>query len=108
MTEQEKIIISAYTGYLLCDFGKVHEYIEKKIGRPVWTHEMAFENIEKEIREKCRDDFVTLAREDHAEPKKGKWEVTPMYIKCSECGESFMLIPQNFCPNCGADMRGGD
>lgn len=43
-----------------------------------------------------------------AEPerKKGKWKITPVYIKCSECGESFMLIPQNFCPNCGADMRG--
>ena len=40
------------------------------------------------------------------ERKKGKWEVTSVYIKCSECGESFMLIPQNYCPNCGADMRG--
>ena len=42
-----------------------------------------------------------------AEPvRHGKWTVTPIYIKCSECGESFMLIPQNYCPNCGADMRG--
>ena len=40
-----------------------------------------------------------------AEPvKHGKWTVTPIYIKCSECGESFMLIPQNYCPNCGARM----
>lgn len=37
-------------------------------------------------------------------PKKGKWKVTPIYIQCSECGESFMLIPQNYCPNCGAKM----
>lgn len=37
--------------------------------------------------------------------KHGKWEVTPVYIKCSECGESFMLIPQNYCPNCGAKME---
>ena len=37
---------------------------------------------------------------------RGEWKVTPIYIKCSVCGESFMLIPQNFCPNCGADMRG--
>ena len=40
-----------------------------------------------------------------AEPKKGKWKVTPCYIKCSECGECFMLIPQNFCPACGAKME---
>lgn len=45
---------------------------------------------------------------DDVEPerKKGRWKVTPIYIKCSECGESFMLIPQNYCPNCGAEMRG--
>ena len=48
---------------------------------------------------------------DHEEPavdavpvRHGKWMVTPVYIKCSECGESFMLIPQNYCPNCGARM----
>lgn len=38
------------------------------------------------------------------ERKKGRWKVTPVYIKCSECGESFMLIPQNYCPHCGAKM----
>lgn len=36
--------------------------------------------------------------------RHGRWTVTPVYIKCSECGESFMLIPQNYCPNCGARM----
>lgn len=45
------------------------------------------------------------------ERKRGKWMPfdNPWY-KCSECGavrenKSFM---ENFCPNCGADMRGGD
>lgn len=40
------------------------------------------------------------------ERKKGWWTVTSLFIKCSECGEAFMLMPQNYCPNCGADMRG--
>jgi len=43
-----------------------------------------------------------------SERKKGKWTVTPLFIKCSECGEAFMLMPQNYCPNCGADMRGSN
>lgn len=37
--------------------------------------------------------------------RHGKWKVTSCYIKCSECGECFMLIPQNFCPACGARME---
>ena len=28
--------------------------------------------------------------------------------KCSVCGKSFInILGENFCPNCGADMRGG-
>ena len=38
---------------------------------------------------------------------RGKWEVTPVYIKCSECGECYLLMPQSFCPNCGAEMEQG-
>ena len=40
MTHREKVIISAYTGVLMCDFGDVHEYIEKYLtelyGRMSW------------------------------------------------------------------------
>ncbi len=42
---------------------------------------------------------------DVREVVRGKWKVNPVYIKCSLCKEAFLLIPQNFCPNCGADMR---
>lgn len=48
--------------------------------------------------------------------KKGKWEQDNPFTKprCSECGEpcfglhgfDYTLTP--YCPNCGADMRGGD
>ena len=61
MTEKERIIVSAYTGYLMCDFSKVHEYIEQKLGRSVWTHEFADEKLFEEIQDKCRDDFRALA-----------------------------------------------
>ena len=32
MTKQEKIVVSAYTGVLMCDFDDLHEYIEDKLG----------------------------------------------------------------------------
>lgn len=70
-----------------------------------------------------------LSRLPSAEPqrKKGKWikmsDVDGVYWACSECGEElprvskfdpqFDLFPRlksiektNYCPNCGADMRG--
>ena len=54
------------------------------------------------------------------ERKKGEWIEQDdgwdgIYYECSVCKEPFTLIdgtPQdnlyNFCPNCGADMRGAD
>lgn len=50
MTKQEKIVVSAYTGVLMCDFDDLHEYIEDKLGRSVWTHELASEAVSAEIK----------------------------------------------------------
>ncbi len=54
-----------------------------------------------------------------AEPKKGRWEmgIDERFVECSECGlmttrnelrglAVFGKNEPNFCPNCGADMRG--
>ena len=55
----------------------------------------------------------------HAHPKRGKWEmgIDERFVECSECGlmttrnelrglAVFGKNEPNFCPNCGADMRG--
>lgn len=60
MTLDEKIVVSAYTEYLMCDFNEVHKYIEKLLGRPVFTHELATDLIQKEIREKSKPDFLKI------------------------------------------------
>ncbi len=48
-----------------------------------------------------------------AEPKRGRWiyktdliTAPTGYWECSECKEGRLLYEANFCPNCGADMRG--
>lgn len=64
MTKYEKIVVSAYTGILMCDFSDMHEYIEKKLGRPVFTHEMANKTLWNEIAEKTKDDFLAICKED--------------------------------------------
>jgi len=63
MTEREKIIVSAYTGYLMCDFEKMHSYIEEKLGRPVFTHEMADHSVWEEIKESIKKDFIELCKD---------------------------------------------
>lgn len=59
-----------------------------------------------------------IAQMPTIEPKKGKWikhsighEHTPWGFDCSECGEWLVVGEEivkkyNYCPNCGADMRG--
>ena len=54
MTLHEKVILSAYTGILMCNMSEVHKYIEKLLSRPVWTHELSSEILWEEIKEKAK------------------------------------------------------
>ena len=42
------------------------------------------------------------------EPKRGKWIDDGFVVICSECGIRVVGGNLNFCPNCGADMKGAD
>lgn len=64
MTKEEKLIVSAYTGVLMTDFSDLHEFIEKKLGRPVWSHELALETVINELKEAVKEDFLKICRED--------------------------------------------
>lgn len=64
MTTQEKIIVSAYTGVLMCEFSELQKYIEEKLGRPVFTHEMASDLVQTEIKAKSKSDFLALCQSD--------------------------------------------
>jgi hypothetical protein len=60
MDKHEAAIVSAYTGYLIGEFSDMHEYIEKVMKRPVFTHEMASEKIVDEIKQAATDDFMDI------------------------------------------------
>ena len=60
MTKQEKIVISAYTGVLMCDISDLRKYIEKILGRPVYSHELADDNVCEEIKAKSKADFLDI------------------------------------------------
>ena len=60
MTQEERLIISAYTGVTMTDFDKIQEYISKVLGRPIFTHELASETVQEEIKEAVKDKFLAL------------------------------------------------
>lgn len=62
MTNIEKTIVSAYTGILMGDFNLMHKYIEDKLGRPVFTHELGNEAVWEEIRGKVYPDFIDVIK----------------------------------------------
>lgn len=46
--------------------------------------------------------------EHHKEARKGRWVQSDhdTLFACSICGDVIDVIKTNYCPNCGADMRG--
>lgn len=63
MTKRECAIVMAYTGVCMLageNLPIFYEYIEEKIGRPVYTHELP--GLEEEIKEKTERDFLKLCK----------------------------------------------
>lgn len=64
MTRREQIIVSAYTGYMIWPYvGEIQDYIEEKIGRTVFTHELADPKIAKEIQDASKQDLIDICKE---------------------------------------------
>lgn len=61
MTHDEAVLVSAYTGFLLTkDFSAIHEFCEKILDRPIYTHEFGIKETQKEIREKCKPMIIKM------------------------------------------------
>lgn len=63
LTKEQAIIISAYTGYTLCDFADMHYAVQQKLGRQVFVHEFADPEVMDEIQEAFRSDFLAICYE---------------------------------------------
>jgi hypothetical protein len=74
LTTEQAVVVSAYTGFLICPFEQMHAEIEKRLGRPVWTHEMGSQTVMKEeSRPAFKADFLAMfpadARPDRQETR---------------------------------------
>lgn len=63
MTKRECAIVMAYTGICMLtgdNIGIFYKYVEEKIGRPFYTHELLA--LEHRIKEASEDDFIALCK----------------------------------------------
>ena len=59
--------------------------------------------------DRCTDDFcpdVWHLKEVPSAQKKGEWIDMDDHVMCSCCGATHYGADKNYCPNCGADMKG--
>lgn len=63
LTRAQAAIIGAYTGITCGPFNDIHEYAERIMGRPIWTHQFADQKLADEIKEKARPDFMAIVSE---------------------------------------------
>lgn len=72
----------------------------------------AWQDNETNCYRKLMRDSAKLLELPSVQPRRGKWagkgdsEGFGIFI-CDNCGK-FAMMEYDFCPNCGADMRGGD
>lgn len=82
MTDREKAIVTAYTGYAMLAEDKLdtfYAYVQEKLGRPFPTNGLDYSVVFDEIREASREDFIALGKED-GEPRVLTLEELKEYI----------------------------
>ena len=68
MTDREKAIVMAYTGYTMLagdKLGIYYHYVQEKLGGCVMTHELAYKEVQDAIQEAAEEDFIALAKSDN-------------------------------------------
>ena len=86
MTREEAILLSAYTGFLLVqDFSDVHKFCEDTLGRSIWTHEFADEDVQKEIQDKLRPQIMKLIYSTNALRPVSREQVEKVWSPCNFC-----------------------
>lgn len=110
MTDREKAIVTAYTGVLMLDWSKFHEWVEFFMDQPVFSHEFASPAFLGSLKEKVKPEFLALCGPE----EEGEWLDDGPDYKCSKCGTRFSDeitfiqwgydLPKH-CPECGIKMK---
>lgn len=61
LTKEQSVILTGFTGILHGSFSDFHEDVEKRLGRPIYTHE--FIALNNDIKALYADDFIAIQYE---------------------------------------------
>lgn len=61
MTTKERVIISAYTGVLMCSMDLVEAYVREKLNRDIISNEWESKAFMREVKFAARKDFLLLS-----------------------------------------------
>ena len=117
MTDREKAIVEAYTGYVMLAGDKqgiFYDYVKEKFGRYIFTHELADKKTVEALQAAARPDFMLLCAGsgpapfgyttmERFTPDGQRNERITMYMAdrlCGACGEH-VTVGWAFCPYCG-------
>lgn len=60
LTKEQGIVLTGYTGLLMCSFSDFHEAVEARLNRPVFTHEFGDKEFSQELKSIYKSDFMSL------------------------------------------------
>ena len=60
LTKEQAIVITGFTGFMACSFSDFHGDVEKRLGRPVFTHQFGSKEFSKELQELYKTDFMEM------------------------------------------------
>lgn len=60
LSKEQCVVLTGFTGMLHGSFSDFHEDVEKRLGRPVFTHEMGDKETMLKIKELYRNDFMSM------------------------------------------------
>jgi hypothetical protein len=60
LTSYQAVVLTGYTGILMCSFSEYHADVEARLGYPVFTHQFGDEEFTKKLKEIYQEEFLSL------------------------------------------------
>lgn len=67
LTKEQAVVLSGFTGILMCNFSDLQADVERRVGNPVYTHQFGNKEFSEEVKNLYRSDFMKIMPIEKAE-----------------------------------------